>query len=82
MSNEVLSAQPMVAWVRTRFSVMMFLQYAIWGAWLPILWPYLSNVRKFTPLEIGYAFSVGAIGAIVAPFVAGQLADRYFHTEK
>ena len=82
MSNEVLSAQPMVAWVRTRFSVMMFLQYAIWGAWLPILWPYLFNVRKFTPVEIGYAFSVGAIGAIVAPFVAGQLADRYFNTEK
>lgn len=82
MTNAVLSQQPAIAWVRTRFSLMMFLQYAIWGAWLPILWPYLANVRKFTPVEIGYAFSVGAIGAIVAPFVAGQLADRYFNTEK
>ncbi len=72
----------MVAWVRTRLSVMMLLQYAIWGAWLPILWPYLFNVRKFTPTDIGYAFAVGAVGAIVAPFVAGQIADRYFNTEK
>ncbi len=71
-----------VAWVRTRLSIMMFLQYAIWGAWLPLLWPYLFNVRKFTAIEIGWAFSVGAIGAILAPFVAGQLADRFVHTEK
>ena len=72
----------MVPWVRTRLSVMMLLQYAIWGAWLPLLWPYLSNVRKFSPTDIGYAFAVGAVGAIIAPFVAGQLADRYFNTEK
>ncbi len=61
---------------------MMLLQYAIWGAWLPLLWPYLFNVRKFSPTEIGYAFAVGAVGAIIAPFVAGQIADRYFSTEK
>lgn len=60
----------------------MLLQYAIWGAWLPLLWPYLFNVRKFTPAEIGYAFAVGALGAIIAPFLAGQIADRYFNTEK
>lgn len=75
-------ASPAVDWVRTRLSVMLLLQYAIWGAWLPLLWPYLSNVRKFTPDEIGYAFAVGALGAIIAPFVAGQIADRYFNTEK
>ncbi len=61
---------------------MMLLQYAIWGAWLPLLYPYLKNVLKFAPVDIGYAFAVGAIGAIVAPFVAGQIADRYFNTEK
>ena len=66
----------------TRLSVMMFLQYAIWGAWLPILFPYLSNHIKFTPSEIGDIFAVGAIGAILAPFIAGQAADRFVPTQK
>lgn len=65
-----------------RLSVMMFFQYAIWGAWLPILWPYLAGHRHFSPGDIGWMFSVGAVGALVAPFVAGQIADRRFNTER
>lgn len=65
-----------------RLSVMMFLQYAIWGAWLPILFPFLAGVRGFSNDQIGTMFAVGAIGAIVAPFFAGQIADRLFATEK
>jgi nucleoside transporter len=68
--------------VRFRLSVMMFLQYAIWGAWLPILFPFLQQQRHFSNDQIGTMFVVGAIGAIVAPFVAGQIADRFFATEK
>lgn len=68
--------------LKTRLSLMMFLQYAIWGAWLPLLWPFLSNVRGMSGDQIGQIFAVGAIGAIVAPFIAGQIADRYFNTEK
>ena len=69
-------------YVRTRLSVMMFLQYATWGAWLPILWSYLNGHLKFTGTQIGYCFSAGAIGAILGPFLAGQLADRSFATQK
>ena len=61
---------------------MMFLQYAIWGAWLPLLWPFLSNHRGLSGDQIGHMFMVGAVGAIVAPWVAGQIADRYFSTQK
>lgn len=67
--------------LRTRLSVMMFLQYAIWGAWLPILYPFLVW-RGFTPDQISAAFAVGAIGAIIGPFIAGQVADRWFATER
>ncbi len=74
-----LAPQPMI---KFRLSIMMFLQYAIWGAWLPLLWPFLSGHRGFDPGQIGMMFSVGALGAILAPFVAGQIADRYFATEK
>src|SRR5262245_1787543 len=68
--------------LNVRLSVMMFLQYAIWGAWLPLLWPFLAGHRGFSPGQIGDMFAVGAIGAILAPFIAGQIADRYFATER
>ncbi len=68
--------------LKVRLSIMMFLQYAIWGAWLPLLWSFLMDYRKFTAGQIGDMFAVGAIGAIVAPFIAGQIADRYFSTER
>lgn len=66
----------------SQLSIMMFLQYAIWGAWLPILYPYLMGHIGFSLGEVGVIFSVGAVGAIVGPFMAGQIADRYFATEK
>ena len=76
------TAQPLAPGLRFKLSVMMLLQYAIWGAWLPILWPFLAGTRGFKAEQIGNMFAVGAIGAIVAPFVAGQIADRWFNTER
>jgi nucleoside transporter len=76
------AARPLPLDTNVRLSLMMFLQYAIWGAWLPLLWPFLAGHRRFTPGQIGDMFAVGALGAIVAPFIAGQIADRYFSTEK
>jgi len=66
----------------SRLSFMMFLQYAIWGAWLPLLYLFLSRHREFGDAEIGYLFMIGGVGAVFAPFIAGQIADRYFNTEK
>jgi len=71
-----------------RLGSMMFLQYALWGAWLPVIARYLSaKVSEgglgFTGSEIGMILGLaGSIGAIAAPFIAGQFADRYFSTEK
>ncbi|MBM3987693.1 MAG: MFS transporter [Planctomycetes bacterium] len=73
--------QPVPALI-PRLSAMMFLEYAIWGAWLPILFPFLQGHRGFSNDQIGSMFAVGAVGAIVAPFVAGQIADRLFSTQK
>ena len=75
-------APPLGSSLRTRLSVMMFLQYAIWGAWLPFLWSFLSDYRGMDGDQIGYMFAAGAIGAIVGPFLAGQIADRWVATEK
>ena len=67
---------------------MMFLQYALWGAWLPVTARYLSaSISEgglgFTGSQIGMILGLaGSIGAIAAPFIAGQIADRYFSTER
>ncbi|MBI4568075.1 MAG: MFS transporter [Planctomycetes bacterium] len=68
--------------VVTRLSVMMFLQYAIWGAWLPLFFGFLKNHRSLTGGQIGNLFAISALGALAAPFVAGQIADRWFNTER
>ena len=71
-----------------RLSLMMFLQYAVWGAWLPLAAVYLGTSREggglgFTAGEIGMILGLaGSIGAVSAPFIAGQIADRYFATER
>jgi nucleoside transporter len=68
--------------LKTRLSVMMFLQYAIWGAWLPLLYPFLLGHRGFTMDQVGTILAAGAAGAILGPFLAGQVADRWFATER
>jgi nucleoside transporter len=65
-----------------RLSIMMFLEYVIWGSWLPLLALYLTNVLGFSGGEIGWIFATPAIACIVGFFVGGQLADRVMSTEK
>ncbi|RMH03667.1 MAG: MFS transporter [Planctomycetota bacterium] len=76
------AAPPLDRGLYLRLSLMMFLQYAIWGAWLPFLWSFLNDYRGMNGDQIGYMFAAGAVGAIFGPFIAGQIADRWFATEK
>jgi nucleoside transporter len=67
---------------------MMLLQYAVWGFWMPVLARFLQASPAegglgFTPGQVGWILGLaGSIGAVTAPFVAGQIADRYFATER
>lgn len=65
----------------SRLATMMFLEYVIWGSWLPLLALYLADVLHFTGAQIGWIFATQAIACIVALFAGGQAADRLVSTE-
>ena len=69
---------------KTKFqlSLMMFLQFFIWGGWFVTLGTFLGNNLGASGAETGMAFSTQSWGAIIAPFFIGLIADRYFNAEK
>lgn len=61
---------------------MMFLEFFIWGAWFVTLGTFLGQNMAASGGQIGQAFSTQSWGAIIAPFIIGLIADRYFNAEK
>jgi nucleoside transporter len=67
---------------RLQLSLMMFLEFFIWGAWFVTLGTFLLNNLHANGSQTGSVFSTQSWGAIIAPFIIGLIADRYFNAEK
>ena len=65
---------------KAQFSVMMFIEFFIWGAWYVTVANFMGEIGMTE--YIYWAFTVGPIAAIISPFFLGMIADRYFATEK
>ncbi len=65
-----------------KLSVMMFMEYAIWGAWSPVLAARLLGPLKMSGKQTGWIYATLPLACIISPLIAGQLADQYINTER
>lgn len=68
--------------LRIQLSLMMFLQFCVWGAWYGQLGKYLTNQLHATGDQVGLAYAAFSIAMVGAPFFIGMLADRYFSGQR
>ncbi|MFN4261159.1 MAG: MFS transporter [Gemmataceae bacterium] len=71
--------------LNARLSAMMFLQFAVWGAWTPVLGGLYLNQPQgmgFSGTQTAQVYATWAAATIIAPLIAGQLVDRWFATQR
>jgi nucleoside transporter len=68
--------------IRFRLSLMMFLNYVVWGAWYVTITTYLTTTLKFTGTQAGLVFGTTALASMISPFFVGLIADRLFSSER
>jgi MFS family permease len=68
--------------MKLRLSVMMFLEYFVWGAWYVTLGTWLGQQLHFSGQQIGLAAGTTAVGAMLSPFLVGLMADELFATQQ
>jgi sugar phosphate permease len=61
---------------------MMFLNFFIWGAWYVTMGTYLKSIKGVTDVQVGVAYGTQSLGAIIAPFFIGLIADKFFSAQK
>ncbi len=67
---------------KVQLTVMMFLQYFIWGAWYVTLGTYLFTTLKADAVQVGSAYATFSIAAVISPFFTGLIADRFFAAQR
>ncbi|WP_018619209.1 MFS transporter [Spirosoma luteum] len=72
----------MLSTTRVKLSIMMFLQFFVWGAWYGQVTKYLETQLSATGIQQGAAFATFSIAMLIAPFFVGMIADRYFSAQK
>lgn len=67
---------------RLKLSFMMFLEFFVWGSWFVTMGTYLGQSLGASGADVGTAYMTQAWGAIVAPFIVGLIADRFFSAQR
>ncbi|MCC6127517.1 MAG: MFS transporter [Pirellulales bacterium] len=64
-----------------RLSALMFMEYAIWGAWMPVLAVRLLGPLKMSGKQTGWIYATLPLACIFAPLASGYMADKWFNAE-
>lgn len=67
---------------RLQLSLMMFLEFFIWGSWFVTMGTYLTKTLAATDVQNGLAYGTQSLGAIIAPFIVGLIADKFFPAQR
>ncbi|MEY2587542.1 MAG: hypothetical protein RLY11_1391 [Bacteroidota bacterium] len=67
---------------KIQLSLMMFMQFFVWGAWYGQMSKYMTDQLHATGDQVGNAYAAFSIAMVVAPFFVGMLADRFFQAQK
>ena len=68
--------------IRFRLTVMSFLQFFVWGAWLITIGNYWFATKQWSGTEFGAIFSTLGISSILMPAITGIIADRWMNAER
>mgnify|MGYP001766630152 CR=1 FL=1 len=68
--------------IKGRLTLMSFMQFFVWGAWLITIGTYCFNAKGWTGEQFGAIFSTLAISSIFMPALTGILADKWLNAER
>ena len=68
--------------IKFRLTVLNFLQFFVWGAWLISIGGYLGGTLHFTGVQIGAVFSTLGIASLIMPALTGIVADKWINAER
>jgi len=75
-------SQKLSTGIRLRLSLMMFLQFFVWGAWFVTMGTFLGEGLSASGSQISLAYLTQSLGAILAPLIIGLIADQFFSAQK
>jgi NHS family xanthosine MFS transporter len=68
--------------IKIRLTILSFLQFFVWGAWLITIANYWFGVKGWSGTDFGKIFSTLGIASIFMPAITGIIADRWLNAEK
>ena len=68
--------------IRVKLSVMMFLEYFVWGSWFVTMYTFLTKTLNFTDPQTSNCYATTNLAAMIAPFFVGMICDRFFSSQK
>ena len=78
--SELVPTKNSVKALKSRLSLMMFLQFFIWGVWYVPMYTFLDSLGV-DATKIGFAYSATGLAAIVSPIFIGMIADKFFPSQ-